>query len=318
MAQVLILDPVHPDGPAMLKTAGHEVTHLADPDAHDLAAAIAPAQALILRGRHLPDAVWHAAAHLRLVSRHGVGCDNVDFERMARIGATVAVSADANYVSVAEHAMTLALAACRRLPDAIEAATSGYWARRETMGARDMEGASVLVVGYGRIGQAFATRVRAFDARVSVYDPALPPDVALPDGMTRADDLAEALGLAEIVSLHLPSSDATRGLFDAAMLGRLASGAILVNTARGGIVDEAALLARLDADPETLYATDVLAQEPPASDDPLLAHPRVIVTPHAAAMTAQGARRMSVGAAENVIAFFEGRLPERMTAFVAT
>ena len=315
MVDVLILDPVHPDGPALLEAAGHKVIHLPDADAHDLEAAIASAEALILRGRHLPDAVWDAASCLRLVSRHGVGCDNVDLERMRRIGATVAISADANAVSVAEHAMTLALSACKRLPDAIAAAKMGNWARRETMGARDMAGASVLVVGFGRIGRAFAERARAFGGSVSVHDPALPTSATLPDKMVLADDLATALGAAEIVSLHLPAADTTRGLFDAAMLDRLAPGTILVNTARGGIVDETALRARLDADPDLLYATDVLTREPPNRDDPMLFHPRVIVTPHSAAMTTQGARRMSVGAAENIIAFFEGHLPDRMTAF---
>ena len=314
MTRVLILDPVHPDGPARLAEAGFDVDHLPDPAEADMLARMPEADALILRGRHLSDAVWSAGGRLRLVSRHGVGCDNVDFGRMARMGVTVAISADANYVSVAEHAMALMLAAAKRLPEGARAA-AGEWDRRNAMGARDVHGASLLVVGFGRIGRALAERARAFGARVTAYDPALPDDAPLPEGVARAHDLPAAMGEAEIVSLHLPATPETRNLLDAALLGRLPAGAILVNTARGGIVDEAALLGHLERDGTAFYATDVLAAEPPRPDDPLLAHPRVIVSPHSAAMTAQGARRMSAGAAENVAAFFDGTLDPRMVVF---
>jgi D-3-phosphoglycerate dehydrogenase len=314
LSRVLILDPVHPDGPAHLRAAGIEVVHLPRPEEAEILAHMPRADALILRGRHLSEAAWDAGTGLRLVSRHGVGCDNVDFARMGRQGVTVAVTADANSVSVAEHAFALMLAALKRLPAAARHA-AGDWAGRDGLGARQLHGAEVLVAGFGRIGRAFAARAQAFGARVAVFDPELPPDAPLPEGAARATELGEAVARADIVSLHMPALPATRGLFDAALLARLAPGATLVNTARGGIVDEAALLDRLSRDGGTIYATDVLAHEPPEPDDPLLSHPQVIVTPHSAAMTREGARLMSLGAAQNVTAFRDGALPARMVAF---
>jgi phosphoglycerate dehydrogenase-like enzyme len=314
--RVLVLDSISEAGLSLLRDHPDiELDHVPDPDSVDLVPRLREAEALIVRARHLSPKQWSAATRLRIVSRHGVGCDNVDFERMAAMGVTVAIAADANYISVAEHAFALMLGACRDLRRADQAARSGAWASRDSLGTREVNGADVLVVGYGRIGQAFAARARAFGASITVVDPALPTDAALPEGMRLATDLPAAVGAADIISLHLPAIPATRNLFDAALLARCRPGAILVNTGRGGIVDEVALCAALDDGRPGFYATDVLADEPPPSEHPLLARPDVLLTPHSAAMTAEGAERMAVGSATNVIDFLHGRLPPRMVAF---
>lgn len=315
MAKVLALDPIHEDGLALLRARPDvELVHLSEPTEAEIAEHMRDAVAVILRARRLDDDLYRQAPNLRLVSRHGVGCDNLKFDLLRGLGIGVAVASDSNFVSVAEHAMTLTLAACKNLVRAERAARGGDWAARENLGARDLDGAATLVLGFGRIGRAYARRAAAFGARIAVFDPFLPDDAALPEGCVRAGDLGAALAEADVVSIHMPRTAETANLFGADMLARMKPGAILVNTARGGIVDETALLAALDAGRPGFYATDVLADEPPAADDPLLARDDVIVTPHSAAMTAQGAMRMATRSAQNVLDFLDGRLAEDMIA----
>ncbi|WP_119166613.1 hydroxyacid dehydrogenase [Algihabitans albus] len=316
MAKVLVLDPIHEAGLKILHEVPEiECVHLPDPTEPEIAAHLANAEVLVLRSRKLPRQVFERAGRLRLVSRHGVGCDNIDFDLMQQMGVTVAVAADSNYVSVAEHAMTLVLASLKRLPVADEAVRSANWSLRDHLGARELQGSKVLIVGFGRIGRAFASRVEAFGAACLVYDPFLSPDSVLTSGMSRVDTLEEGLDQADIVSLHLPNTSESVNLLDAGRLAQMRLGSILVNTARGGIVDEAALLTALNDKRPAIYATDVLASEPPASDDPLLNRPDVILTPHSAAMTKEAARRMSERSAQNAVDFLSGALLPEMTAF---
>ncbi len=316
MAKVLVLDPVHNAGLTILREApGIACVHLPEPTEPDIARPMADADALILRGRRLPDSLFEGASRLRLVSRHGVGCDNLDFALMQKMKVTVAVAADSNYVSVAEHAMALTLAALKRLPDADRAVRDANWRLRDHLGARELLGAKVLVVGFGRIGRAFAARIEAFGAHCLIYDPFLDAKQSLTSNQSAVASLEEGLVQADIVSLHLPNTEQSVNLLDATRLEQMREGSILVNTARGGIVNESALLESLDRRRPALYATDVLATEPPLPGDPLLRRPDVIFTPHSAAMTDAAARRMSERAAQNAVDFLSGGLSADMIAF---
>jgi phosphoglycerate dehydrogenase-like enzyme len=316
MVKLLVLDPIHNDGLALLRTRDDiDLVHLDTPTDAQIARHMPDADVLLLRGRHLAREHWTSAQKLRMVTRHGVGCDNIDFDLMAQKGITVAVTADANYVSVAEHACTLMLAGSRNLIVGDHAVRSGQWTLREDLGAREIQGAALLVVGFGRIGQAFAARATGFGVSLLIYDPFLAPDAPLPHGAVRVPDLPSALSHADIISLHLPRTDHTADLFDATMLANCRRGALLINTGRGGIVEETALLQALENGTIRCYATDVLANEPPARNDPLLARDDVIVTPHSAAMTQQGAVRMATRSAQNALDFIDGTLASEMMAF---
>ena len=234
---------------------------------------------------------------------------------MASCGITVAITANANFVSVAEHAFALMLAACKRIPEGDAAVRANRWGVREALGAREIMGAKLLVIGFGRTGSALAERARAFGAEILVHDPMLPPDMHLPEGYQRIGRLEEGLSQADIVSLHVPATPETRHLIGTPELALMPTGSILINTARGGIVEEKALPPALTALRPALYATDVLDSEPPAPDDPLLSHDQVILTPHSAAMTNEGTMRMSDHAAQNVLDFLSGRLRPEMVAF---
>lgn len=312
--RVLALDPIHEDGLAILRAhPGVELAYLPDPTPEAISSEMAKAQMLVLRGRHLPHADFERAAELRLVSRHGVGCDNLNLPWLKERGVGVAVAAESNLISVAEHAFTLMLAGAKNLREADKAVRTGDFARRGAMDAYDVAGRTVLVVGFGRIGRAFAARAAAFDADVIVYDPFLPAYVPIPPAFQRIADFTEALGAADVVSIHIPLSAHTQHLFGAEALAAMKPGALLVNTARGGIVDETALLSALDEGRPGRYVTDVFEREPPTAHDPLFARDDVILSPHSAAMTHEGVIRMATGSAQNVVDYIDGRLSPGMT-----
>lgn len=205
----------------------------------------------------------------------------------------------------------LMLAAARGLVASDAAVRASEFTLREKQQSVELHGRTLLVVGLERIGCEVAVRAAAFGMRVTGFDPYLPDDSSL-TGMERRADLDAALAEAQVVTLHLPRTDATRGLFDRARLARLPKGAILLNTARCGIVDEAALAEALRMGQLHAAATDVFEHEPLVPADPLLRARNLTVTPHDAAMTREGARRMAVLAARNIFDFLGGRLGSAM------
>jgi D-3-phosphoglycerate dehydrogenase len=171
-----------------------------------------------------------------------------------------------------------------------------------------LAGRTILLVGYGRIGRKVARLAQAFGMAVSVYDPFADPDVLVPDGVSPAASLHEGLAGADVVSVHAPKTPETMHIIDAGALKAMPNHGVVVNVARGGLVDEAALLAALDAGEIAGAALDVFETEPPVADSPLLSRENVVVSPHSAAFTTECADRMALACAENVIAFFDGRI----------
>ncbi|WP_226783274.1 NAD(P)-dependent oxidoreductase [Oceaniglobus trochenteri] len=316
MTRILAVDPIPEPGLALLrKRPEFEIVDARDVNDDALGNHMEEAEIILLRGRNIRPEHFDRARKLRFISRHGVGLDKVDMAQMQRLGVTVAVTADANYLSVAEHAMMLTLAGCRRVISADHATRNGGWRSRIDTPTHELSGSTVLLLGFGRIGQTYAGLLSAFGCRISVYDPYLPEGATLPCGATRVQALSDVLPEQDIVSLHMPLTDQTRNFIGADLLSRFREGAILVNTARGGVVDEAALVGALDQGRPAIYATDVLAKEPPQPDDPLFSRSDVIVTPHSAALTQQGKLRMALGVAQNVLDFVDGKLAPHMIAF---
>lgn len=305
VARVVVVEPIHGDGLARLRDRfGDAVVALAgDGDDAALAAALEDAEAILVRTRPLPGDVLAKAVGLKTVAKHGVGCDNIDVAHMTARGLPVSVTPDANATSVAEHTMALLLACAKRLIAQNSASRDAVWSARETLGAVELAGKTIAIVGMGRVGSRVARLCEAFAMRVIGFDPA-----ATGTGYEMATDLDAALADADAVSLHLPFSPASANLFDEARLKAVKRGAILVNCARGGIVDETALISALDEGRIAGYGTDVLAQEPFAATDPLLGRADVVATMHTAAMTAEARRAMALQSAGNVIAALEGRL----------
>ncbi len=308
MSRVLVVGRVHEAGLEKLCAAGLAVAEVDEHDPAAIAAGLPGAVAVIVRTAPLPAELLARGDALRIVAKHGVGYDNIAVAALTARRIPCAVAADANRVAVAEHAlaMLLELAKAGRAHDA--AVRAGDWAFRDRRAAVELFGKTLLLVGFGRIGREVARRAAAFGMTILAHDPLLPAETIRAAGAEPAPVLADALARADAVSLHLPLTPATRQLIDAAALARLRPEAILINTARGGLVDEAALAAALGRGALRGAGIDAFAQEPPPPDHPLLRLPNVLLSPHSAGASREAARRMAVDSAANVLAALEGRL----------
>lgn len=310
--RVLVLDPVDQAGTSLLNRDDIECVHLPFPSDDEIRSELAQADALVLRAREIPKEWYLEAKKLQLISRHGVGCDNLDLNFLDSIGIGVAIAADANAVSVAEHTMMLMLSVSRATIKYDQSVRNDAWAFRDSMVAQDLYQRSLVIVGFGRIGQHVAARAHAFGMQISIYDPALPSDVTLPEYVSRVESIEQAVSIADILSLHLPRTVKTENLFSKELLSQVKPGCLIVNAARGGIVNESDLIEKLDDKTVIGYATDVFNIEPPAPKDPLFSRDDVTLSPHSAAMTVQGSRRMATRSCQNVLDFFDGKLTQDM------
>jgi phosphoglycerate dehydrogenase-like enzyme len=271
----------------------------------------AEADAVVVAATRFTEAHLAAAARLRLVQHQGVGWqDTVAWQGLGARGIALATTPEGTTVPVAEMAVLLALAALRRLPFADAELRRGAWhvnALRPV--SRSLAGRTVGYVGFGRIGQATASRFAAFDTTGLYYDPAaaVPEEVERRLGVRRAASLAALLAEAEIVSLHLPVTRETRHIIGRREIALMRQGAVLINTARGGLVDEAALADALSAGHLLGAGLDVFEVEPPPRDHKLLALPNVVLTPHISAGTRDAFSEKLAAALGNVEAFFAGR-----------
>jgi phosphoglycerate dehydrogenase-like enzyme len=270
----------------------------------------AAAEAVVVAATPFTDAHLAAAHGLRLVQHQGVGWqDTVAWQGLAARGIALATTPEGTTGPVAEMAVLLALAALRRLPFADAELRRGQWhvnALRPV--SRSLSGRVIGYVGFGRIGQAAAERFAAFGTTGLYFDPQASPSPGDQArlGVRRAESLDALLAAADIVTLHLPVTAATRNILDAAAIARMKPGAVLVNTARGGLVDEAALAAALRGGRLLAAGLDVFAQEPPPADHPLFDLPNVVLTPHISAGTRDAFEEKLAAALGNVAAFFAG------------
>ncbi|GAA0498611.1 NAD(P)-dependent oxidoreductase [Microbacterium aurantiacum] len=249
------------------------------------------------------------ADRLRLIARYGAGVDNVDLDAAHARGVAVTRTAGANAAAVAEMAIALAFAAARGIPILDAGVRAGKWPRGRGI---ELGGRSFGVLGFGAIGRHVAALARGLGMRVSAWDPLLPDAEMAAAGVTpRAlDDLCAT---SDVVSVHVPLVPTTRHLLDATRLAMLPPGGIVINTARGGILDEEAARAALDAGRLHAVAVDVYESEPPSAS-PLIGHPRVVSTPHSAGHTAEAVTRMAEGTVAAVIALVRGEEPEGLVS----
>ncbi|GAA5136213.1 hydroxyacid dehydrogenase [Pseudonocardia adelaidensis] len=266
--------------------------------------------AVLLRSARMDRARIEAAPRLRIIARHGAGYDTVDLAAARERGVAVTVTADANAVSVAEHAFALVLAVVRRVATADAAVRAGRWdeARRAAVGL-ELDGKVLGLVGFGKIGRRVARMAAAFDMTVLATDPAADAGAAR-ELDVRLVPLPELLAASDVVSLHVPLLPATCGLIDARALAGVRPGAVLVNTSRGGLVDEAALADALDRGLLSGAGLDVFDEEPLAAGSPLL-RADVTLTPHCGGQTVEAMRRVGLQAADSVVACARGLPPDQ-------
>lgn len=298
--KVLACDRVDPAAVAMIRAAGHEVAEANALKGADLVAALAGVSGVVVRGATKVTAdVIRACPDLRVVVRAGTGLDNVDRVAAEARGVRVFNTPNANSVSVAELVFGLLLALERHLVPAANDLRRGVWEKAKYQG-RELSGRTLGVLGFGRIGREVATRARAFDLTVISHDPRH-GTTSEGFGWVREVQRDDVFRNADLITLHLPLTEGTRDSIGAREFGLMKKDAILVNCARGGVVNEDALHAALSAGTIRAAASDVFATEPPPAGHPLLALPNFLPLPHLGASTAEAQRRAGTDAAQIVI-----------------
>jgi len=304
--RVLVTDPLAEDGLAYLRQhVAVDVRLGLSP--RELAEIIGGYEGLIIRsGTQVTAEVIQAADRLKVIGRAGTGVDNIDLEAATLKGIMVVNIPNSNVISVAEHTIGLLLALARHLPQADASLRAGCWSRQGLKGI-EVRGKTLGIIGLGRIGSAVAQRAQGLEMKVIAYDPFVSTDYAARRGVDLVS-LEELLRRSDFVSLHLPLTERTRGLIGAEELAMMKPTAYLINCARGGIVDEEALCAALEAGKLAGAALDVFTEEP-LTDSPLLRNERVILTPHLAATTEEAQRQAAREIAQQVVEVLEGQAP---------
>jgi D-3-phosphoglycerate dehydrogenase len=306
MHRILVADPLDPSGLELLASSGAEVRQVAPEERGRLAELIADCDALVVRSATKVTAeLLRAGRRLKVVGRAGIGVDNVDVAAATDLGILVVNAPTANLTSATEHTLALLLALARSVPAADASVKAGVWDRKSFVGT-ELQGKTLGIVGFGRIGQRVAERARAFEMKVVAYDPFMDP-AAVRRLEVPLLPLEELLARSDAVTLHTPMTAETRNLLDRDRLRAMKPGALLVNCARGGLIDEAALLEALESGHLGGAALDVFAEEPPR-DLALVRHPRVVATPHIGAQTREAQERISAETAQMLLAALEGSL----------
>lgn len=311
MAVVLVAGKIHHSGLALLRTRSDiSVNYVEAVTAEAYHPSLPDADALLIRTQPLTAADIASAPKLKIVSRHGVGYDAIDVKALNTRKIPLAIVGDVNSRAVAEHTLMLMLAVARRTVAHHTASTSGNWNERNSFNSVELDGKTLLVVGFGRIGRRVAELARAFGMKVVAFDPYVTAEQASAHEVAHAAVLNDALGEADYITVHMPGGQGP--IIGASELALMKSTAIIVNAARGGIVDELALDSALRARKLQGAALDVFMQEPPAFDHPLLTNPFITISPHNAGLTEECAMRMAVAAAQNILDCLDGKLDRKL------
>jgi D-3-phosphoglycerate dehydrogenase len=285
-----------------------EWDHVTDASEANVLQRIADYEGAILGVAPFTARIVEAASRLKIVARHGVGYDAVDVPALTKRGIPLAVVGTANSVTVAEHSLFFMLALAKRAVLYDRETRKGNWAVRFDPPAYDLAGRTVLILGFGRIGRRLVTRCVAMDMKVLVHDPYVVQDGIATAGATPVPDWRAVLGEVDFLSVNCPKNAETDGMVGTAELAAMKKTAFVVNTARGGIVDEAALCDALERKVIAGAGIDPFVVEPATPDNPLFRYDNLLVSPHSAGVTVESMYRMGQTAAQNVLDAFDGRL----------
>lgn len=248
-----------------------------------------------------------ARPRLRVISKYGIGLDKIDVAYTEKVGLPLAFCPGVNHTTVAEHAFALMLALVRNLVEEVNHTRAGRWKR---ITGNELFGKTLGIVGLGRIGQEMAKRARAFGMPILGFGNYWPEELAAELGIVRCASEAELIARSDVVSLHSKLTAATRDLIDAAAIETMRPGAIVINCARGEMVNTADMVAALESGRLAGYGADVLDAEPPPTDHPLLSAPRCVITPHIGSRTHESVARQATMAVRNLLNFFAGKPAE--------
>lgn len=312
MPHLLVAGKLHEAGEALLRdlpSRGFSVDYVEELSESSYAPLIGRADALVIRTQPLTAATIAQAERLRVVSRHGVGYDSVDVTALTSRGIALTIAGDVNSVSVAEHAMMQMLAAAKRALAADDAVRDpARWGWRNQLQAREISNRNLLLVGYGRAGRRLAQMARGFDMDIRAHDPLLEAR-GWPEGPVAPVSLADGLRWADFISVHVPRGD--RPLIGSEEIALMKTGVVIVNTSRGGVVDEAALALALASGQVGAAGVDVFEEEPPIAS-PLMARRDAILSPHIAGLTNEASERLALASIRNAVDFLEGSIDRHL------
>ena len=307
--KILVIQNIHQKGIDLLESYSNYEFEIFDEINEDLKRKIVDCDAISIRTAKLSDEIIKTAKKLKVISRHGVGYDNIGLKSAKEIGATLTITSTANAVAVAEHVMFMLLNISKRKDMYDQTVKSGKFSDRNKLPKTiELWGKNILIAGFGRIGQALIKRCLGFEMNVFVYDPYVDQEKINSLGGKKVDNLKEAVKDMDAISLHIPLNDETKNLINYSLLKTMKRNCIIINAARGGIINEIDLDKALNENLVFGAGLDVFETEPPKPHNPLLKNNKVFLSPHTAAFTEECMIRMGKETIQNIIDFFEKKL----------
>ena len=312
MKKILIIQPIHEAGIELLKyNNNYEFEIIEDAEISNLKSKIVDCDGVSIRTAKLSAEAINAAENLKIISRHGVGYDNIDLKSSKDKNITIDITAKANAIAVAEHVMFLLLSISKRKNMYDDSVKTGKFNERNRLPKTvELWNKNILIAGFGRIGKALIKRCLGFEMNVFVYDPFVSSDVIENIGGKKVENLEDSIKKMDAVSLHVPLTEKTKNLINYELLKTMKKNCIIINAARGGIVNEFDLDRALNENLIFGAGIDVFEKEPPDDNNPLLKNDKVFLSPHTAAFTEECMTRMGIETIQNIIDFFDNKLEE--------
>ena len=314
MRKVAIIEKIHQDGLDLLKNnPNYDFKIIEDTSEQNLIKELPNFEACTLRVSKLNKKIMSNCKNLKVISRHGVGYDNVDLAYIKEKNISLLITANANAVAVAEHVVYMMLSISKSITRYDNEVRIGNFKKNaSSIITLELFNKEILIVGFGRIGQSLIKRCKGFDMNVKVYDPFVDKEIIEKFGGKKIENLDDGLQKCDYLSLHVPLNEKTRNLINYSKIKSMKKNAILINTARGGIVDEEDLNRALNENIIFGAGLDVFEEEPVNKNNPLLSNKKVILSPHSATFTNECKSRMSIEATKNIIDFFDNKIDKSM------
>ena len=312
--KIAVIEEIHKDGLNLLdKHPDFEYELITDVSESNLIKKLPSFDACTLRVSKLDEKILKHCNKLKAISRHGVGFDNVDLDYIKKNNISLLVTATANAVAVAEHVISMFLSISKSISKYDEEVRKGnFKLNADKIQTFELLNKNILIAGFGRIGKKLISRCLAFDTKVYIYDPYVDEKIIKEFGGVKVDKIEDGLKNADYVSLHMPLTNETKNLINYSVLKNMKKNSIIINTARGGIINELELDKALNEGLIFGAALDVFSQEPVGKDNPLLKNKKVILSPHSATFTDECTSRMGIETTKNIIDFFENKIDKSM------
>ena len=312
--KIAVIEEIHKDGLELLdKHPSYEYELITDVSEANLIKKLPDFDACTLRVSKLDEKILKHCKKLKAISRHGVGIDNVDLNYIKKNNISLLVTATANAVAVAEHVLSMFLSLSKSIINYdAEVRKGNFKSNAKNITSFELLNKNILIAGFGRIGKKLIKRCLAFDTKVYVYDPYVDEELIKKYGGLKVNNIEDGLKIADYVSLHMPLTSETKNLLNYSIFRKMKKNSIIVNTARGGIINEIDLEKALNENLLFGAGLDVFSNEPVENNNPLLKNKKVILSPHSATFTSECTSRMGIETTKNIIDFFEKKIDKSM------